>query len=768
MNRPSITYGINTLIQNLDSAELFHLLIENANDAILFMNPTQFVECNSRALEVFGAKSKDDIITSPPWMLSPEKQPDGSCSKTSALEYISAAVANSFNRFYWQHKRLDGTLFDAEVSLHSFVVDNEVFVQSIVRDITRFKKTEEALRKSEQRYKSIFENVQDVFYQTDAESRIALISPSISRYSSYSVEELIGRPVGSLYAHPGQRDKLLAVLMNEGQVSNFEVELISGPETTIIVSVSANVLLNEKGEFNGIEGVLHDITAIKNAYNDVVKERIMLRTLIDNLPDTVYVKDLEGRKIIANSADLKFIGVDSESEVLYKTDKELFAGAEGEHGWSQDMEVINKGISLVNVVSSSIDRNGDKIWLRTSKIPLKDVDGNIVGLVGIGHDITSDVAGNKALKESEEKYRTLMESIPDGVYRSTPDGRFIEANKALVAILGYDNKEELFKVDIKKELYFDIKDRETAVLTEKFEEMAIYPLRKKNGQKIWVEDHGWLKTDELGNVVYHEGVLRDITERYNFQVQLGQYTEQLKQANETKDKLFSIIAHDLLSPFNAMLGFTNLLCDDEVVFSEEEKRDMLLRLKGVAGNTFKLLQNLLTWSRMQRGKINLESTVFNLKEMLLTVFEVLEEAAHSKKIRLVDQLANSLQVYADKSVTHIVLYNLVVNGLKFTQEGGVVSVSGDDLGDFVEIRVKDTGIGIPADRLANLFVAGGSKSTPGTNNEKGTGLGLVLCKEFVEMHKGSIRVVSEPGKGSEFILLLPSGSFVQKKGWDNC
>jgi PAS domain S-box-containing protein len=157
---------------------------------------------------------------------------------------------------------------------------------------------------------------------------------------------------------------------------------------------------------------------------------------------------------------------------------------------------------------------------------VNDEKGNVIAMVGVARDITHRKQDEASLRESEERYRQLIETMQDGIYRSSHEGKFLEVNPAMVKILGYNSKEELLAIDIKKQLYFDPGDRESAALEQKLEEIAVFRLRRKDGSEVWVEDHGRHIVDENGNVLYHEGVLRDVTERKLAEDALGKSTRE--------------------------------------------------------------------------------------------------------------------------------------------------------------------------------------------------------------------------------------------------
>lgn len=740
---------------SINANDLYRLLLESAEDAIVIMNSTGIVDCNSSAVKLFRAGSKEELTKLSLMKLSPEEQPNGVNSNSCGLIHIRQAISGYPQRFYWKLQRLDGSLFDAEVTLSKISVEGGMFLHSIIHDVSNYIEIADASQNSEKMYKSIFNNVQDVFYQTDVNGIITLISPSIAHYTNYQPDDLTGLSIKELYSNPYDRDKLWEILNRDGQIVDYEVELRIGEGKTFFVSVNAHLRFDEKGGFIGVEGSLRDITERKSALDIATRQQIMLRTLIDNLPVMIYVKDSNGRKIIANKAEVSFLEKTREEEVIGKTDIELLGVKKGQKSYDQDMDVIQNGTPMYDDETTYVNSQGQVIWLRVTKIPLKEQDGQVVGIVGFSHDITNDVESGRALKESEEKYRTLFASIPDGVYRSTPDGRFVEANPALVKILGYDNLEELMAIDIKKDLYFDIQDRESAILLEMKEEMAIYPLRKKDGTKIWVEDHGWLATDDNGAVLFNEGVLRDVTERYKFQLQLEQFANELKLANETKDKLFSIIAHDLLSPFNAMLGFTELLGNNLEDLSPDDRAELIRRLHTTAKNTYTLLEKLLTWSRSQRGKILVHKEHFQLFSIVGEIRKSLIEVAAAKEISIKNNVVQQFEIFGDPSMINVIVYNLVANAIKFSYKRGIVNISAHKAEKEFIISVSDNGVGMSSDKVEALFSSVLSQSTPGTANEKGTGLGLIICKEFVEKQGGKIWIDSRPGHGSVFSFSLP-------------
>jgi PAS domain S-box-containing protein len=250
-------------------------------------------------------------------------------------------------------------------------------------------------------------------------------------------------------------------------------------------------------------------------------------------------------------------------------------------------------------------------------------------------------------------------------------------------------------------------------------------------------------------------IFNDITERKQSELKLKEYAGKLELANSTKNKLFSIIAHDLRSPFNSILGFTNLLNDKYSSYSEADKKSIIVKLKESSENAFNLLENLLAWSLAQREGIKVTPEKIDLYEIASAQMNVLKNAALSKNIGIDNQILPGTCANADKNMITTVIRNLLNNALKFTNSGGSIILTTLNQNNKVEVSVKDNGVGIETDILNELFKSEDTFTTKGTANEKGTGLGLMVCKEFVEINGGEIRVESVVGKGSRFSFTLP-------------
>jgi signal transduction histidine kinase len=262
------------------------------------------------------------------------------------------------------------------------------------------------------------------------------------------------------------------------------------------------------------------------------------------------------------------------------------------------------------------------------------------------------------------------------------------------------------------------------------------------------------------------GYTIDITELRNARDEIASKNEELLKLIAEKDKFFSIIAHDLRSPFNAFLGFTQLLVDELPDLTSEEIRKFAVAMKTSASNLYDLLENLLEWSRLQRGATVFDPTVFHLAWKVSQIIPLVKEPADVKNIKLETDVPEDLMIFADETMMSSVIRNLLSNAVKFTPKNGQIRLSAKYLpDDRVEIRVTDTGIGMNRDVLEKLFRLDRHPNRTGTDGEPSTGLGLILCRDFVEKHQGKLEVESRESNGSSFIITLPGqNGQVSKKG----
>jgi len=372
-------------------------------------------------------------------------------------------------------------------------------------------------------------------------------------------------------------------------------------------------------------------------------------------------------------------------------------------------------------------------------------------------DITERKEMELSLEESKEKYRKLIELHGEGFGVVDKEERFILTNPAADRIMGVPVGSLVGrKIDefVSKNT-FDLVKKQTAIRREGNQTTYEMDFTRADGEKRVMLITASPTFNALGEFESTLGIFLDITDRKNIEIELKKNESELKALNDTKDKLFSIIAHDLRGPVGTSADLLEVLIENYANFNSDEQLKMLEILKNSARSTYNLLETLLNWAIIQTGNLVFKPELFNLTKCIDSTVKNLVPAALSKNITLQFRSDKDIFSYADQNMIQTVLRNLIGNAVKYTFRGGSIEVNVVNQGNRTEISISDNGVGMDEKTIQNLFSKSIPSSKYGTENEKGTGLGLILCKEFIDKHGGHITVSSVPGKGSRFIIDIP-------------
>jgi PAS domain S-box-containing protein len=483
----------------------------------------------------------------------------------------------------------------------------------------------------------------------------------------------------------------------------------------------------------------------KRAEEELYTSKQMLQLILDNIPQRVFWKDKNSVFLGANMQFAKDAGLSDQSALIGKSDFDMIWRTNAEKYRADDNSVIQSGKSKLNFEEEQNWATGESLWLRTSKVPLTDINGEVFGVLGTYEDITEVKQAENALKERTEELNRFFNVALDLLCIASMDGYFIQLNKSWESTLGY-SEEELKSKSFLEFVHPDDLEGTLKAISTLSESKPVVGLvnryKCKDGSYKWIE---W-RSAPANNLIY--AAARDITDR-------KMYEQQLKELNATKDKFFSIIAHDLKNPFNAMLAMSNLLFEKPDEFNKSQIIEFGKLMNETTRSAFDLLDNLLQWSQSQTGHIDFYPQNYLLKDVVSQSIKVVDLQAINKQVTLEIRVDDSIVIFADLNIIKTVLRNLISNGVKYTNAGGTVIVYANKIDGGVEVVVKDTGVGIAPEAIAKIFRIDSKYTTLGTAKEAGTGLGLVLCKEFIGMHNGKIWVESVKGEGSEFKFFLP-------------
>lgn len=373
------------------------------------------------------------------------------------------------------------------------------------------------------------------------------------------------------------------------------------------------------------------------------------------------------------------------------------------------------------------------------------------------------------LVESEKKYRLIAENSKDVIWLYNVElNQYRYVSPSIQQLTGFPPSDFLklkLNDSFRKSSYDKISEIITRFLKsnseQKFQDSFIGEFEQicKNGTSVVIETNFVFQKNH-SNHIEILGVSRDINHRKEAEIEIQKILAQLKTLNNTKDKFLSIIAHDLKGPLGGIHSYAQLILEEYESSSKDKLKKEIEVISSTSSEVFNLLENLLTWARSQTGEVPYAPEEISLFPLVETILQIFFTSATNKGVRLENQIPIDIVVYADRAMIGTVLRNLVSNALKYSQVGGIVKIKSKQTIGSCEISVRDTGSGIPENIKSKLFhIDSKQSSIPGTMGERGTGLGLILCKEFMDRHQGKIWVESRYGEGSEFFISLPKREY---------
>lgn len=471
---------------------------------------------------------------------------------------------------------------------------------------------------------------------------------------------------------------------------------------------------------------------------DLVNNENLFFQYFRQCPVQLFIKDNDLRVIKLSKSFEKMFGIPS-NLIEGKKMNEVFPSKFAKKIISDDKKVLksNKPTELFE------EFNGSRYL--TVKFPLK-IKGKTPQLAGLTMDFSKYFLMQEALHESRSRYQELLELAVDGILIGSKDGYIIDANSTICKMTGHSRKELLgrhiaesfFSQESisEKPFQFDDLRKGKIVLNERV-------IVRTDGREIPIEMRTKMMPDGTFQSIY-----RDISERKKAE-------KELLQLSQDKDRFISILSHDLKSPFNSLIALSKLLTNNIQTYDIDKIDGFLKQFSRSAQNTYELMEDLLGWARAQSGKMSFKPQYLNFPDLCEVVFDSFNCNISYSGVKFIYSGKKDLSVYADADMLKTILRNLVSNAVKFIKKEGKVEIDAIVESNLALITVKDNGIGIESSDVKKLFDVMGVRTIPDANGDKGTGFGLLLCKEFVEKHNGMIWAESELGKGSEFKFFLP-------------
>lgn len=540
------------------------------------------------------------------------------------------------------------------------------------------------------------------------------------------------------------------------------------------IEMALNLFSERKNAKQKDEALKETTNKLRKAHVDLLQRQFAI-----DQHAIVAITNLAGTILYVNNRFCE-ISQYSYNELVGNNHRLINSGFHPKEFWTQMYGTLKQG----NVWHGEIRnraKDGSIYWVATTIAPLENADGKIAEYLALRTVITErklaeenlrlhqiELENQKAelerayskLELTQVRYFDLYDFAPVGYLTVNEEGEILEANLTFAAMLGY-NRESLIEKQFSQFTIAGDRDichyhRQQMFQTGNAQSFEIR-IQRIDGTIFWAKLDTNLRKDEKGTPNCRIAVT-DFSKRKELEMKLQEYMKVLENVNRTKDKFFNIIAHDLRNPFSGIIGIADLL---EVKLREDKSNlpheyiQYTRMIQTASRSAFTLLENLLLWARSQTGDISFRPRQITINHLISVTIPLVVGNAFKKSITIETILSEEISVFGDEFFVSTIIRNLLTNAIKFTSHGGQVIVSAVSNNDFAEISVTDTGIGITPEHLEAIFRIDSKISKVGTDKEKGSGLGLILCKDFVEKHGGTIWVTSQLGVGSRFTFTVP-------------
>ncbi len=638
------------------------------------------------------------------------------------------------------------------------------FLQTVAVDISERISTQKKMAENEEFFHAALGSMPTGICITDTDFNVKLWNEYMEKLTAVSFLTMKGKNIFTTFPdleEHGLKDIYEQVIKTGTPVSIDDFFYYSEqlPRKEYYLNINAHPLFVDEQKIKGVLFVIENVSEKKELKKTLLHNKQLIQNVIDQNPSFIYIHDIQKQQnVFSNSGLTTFLGyTPDELKDMGNQVMQLLIHPEDIEAVFQSINELRK-VERNEVVTSRYrmkHKNGMWRWFSNSaKVSKRNENDEVTQIIGTIFDITEMQKNEQELKESRNYFQKLFDLSNDAILIHYFDGTVINANNRAVKLL----KQSITKMTTKKIqdfIQFDT-ERDFLALFERvkhsldiqFEVQII----KNGGEKIEAEFKTSMLDKEKGIL---QTIIRDVTQQKKAEKQLTQSKEKLSELNTTKDKFFSILAHDLKSPFSHIMSLIELLINKIEDYDKPKIERMLNLIHDSSVKTYKLLDNLLTWSRAQSGKLEYEPEKIQLSETVSSTTDFLEPQSNNKKITVVIHIPDDLYVYADRDMLDFIFRNFISNAIKFTRQGGKIEINAQPKAQKIEIIIKDTGVGMDVETLNDLFRIDKTNSKKGTDGEEGTGLGLILCKEFINLHKSTIQVESTQGKGSVFKFSLP-------------
>jgi PAS domain S-box-containing protein len=621
----------------------------------------------------------------------------------------------------------------------------------------RRRRAERAICDTAERFRVLFERSLDCLYIYDVDGKILDANPSALRLLGYERQDLPALHLATILDAAQLEQALQALSTPDSWASRRLAELRLKCKSGAFVDVETTfTVIPFEGATHAILGTARDITGRKQAQEDLRDSEERFRIMADSCPSPMWVTDAAGGVRFVNRMYREFFGTTYE-QVEGGNWRPLLHPEDAAAYLATFMRAVHE-CQPFRAETRIRRADGQWRWIDSYAQPRWTSQGEFLGHVGLSPDVTDRKHAEEAVRASEEKFRQLTENIREVFWVSNATAREI-----LYISPGYEQIwgrtcESLYLEPMSWLNSIEPEDRERvhamfARRTTGEDLESEYRIRRADGGQKWIRDRSFRVFNEAGEVIRMVGIAEDITERKHADEAVRNAKESAEAANRAKSEFLANMSHEIRTPINGVIGMSEMLLETELT---SEQREFAEVARSSAQSLLTLINDILDFSKIEARKLDLEVLDFNLCDCLEDAARLLRGQAHAKGLELVSMTEPDLPVLfrGDARRLRQILLNLGGNALKFTSQGGVslnaTVETQDELSALIRFAVKDSGIGIPADRLADIFAAFTQVDGTITRKYGGTGLGLAISRQLVDMLGGEIGVDSDLGTGTTF------------------
>ncbi len=739
-DREKLTKTQLLLKSSIESSKGLTILSIDKNYQYLYFNDTHYA--TTKALYGIELKIGMNILDS---MIGSEDKRVAKQCFDKALSGISFSTVDEYG--VGKNRRYFETEYNPVYNENNEIIGATAFS----KEITEKKQIEQALIKSEERLK-ILSDLTSEGIIIHKNGICIDINRACEELTGYKKEELIGKNIIESIVPEEYWPTIYNSLKNES-FKKYEIIVKRKNGGIIYVEIGDRRQIDYNGE-TVIVTSAKDITQYKLSEHKLQKSEADLVSQIENTTESIWSVDKNYKITVLNTNFYRFFNLAFNHQLVLGDTVLDYLPDSLRLIWKEryDRAIQGERYSVID------EFNSDNVpqYVETSFNPVI-INDKIEGVSCFTKDITRQKKIEKALKSSEEKFRNISDLSPAAISIHTKH-KILYVNKSWEKLTGYSKEEAIgsspFKI-IHPDMHEEIIQRANCRFEgENVKDRYDLKILTKANEIRWIDLS--IMIYDFDNQKASLCVSVDITELKKTKENLLQSEKNLKLTNTAKNKLFSLIAHDLRSPFTSLTGLSNILYSEYDNLSDEDKKTYIEAISVTSNKTYFLLENLLNWAKAQQGGISINKVSLDLKSFIYKSIEPYMINAHLKNITVNITVSEDICIIADQYTLMTIIGNIFTNAVKYTAHKGRIDISAEEADTITSILIKDNGTGMSKSVISKLFDLDKSFSTPGTNNEKGTGLGLILCKDFIKLNEGSISVFSDEGKGSTFRINLPN------------